>query len=217
MVAHHQSFQDKKVDQSRTMEYVERDSTMSPLEETEIRKQCVVDIINILQDSKASEKEDHLKKIKMVFNFRTHDSSDAVIRKLKTVLKKYNKAVITLHKTGRCQSTIKSNMNMKVNRNKKLEIRLVNINNENTRSFKKIKMLDKARKEKKHLRDEQEKEMNKLRTQPLQPEYDECVITSQADFLAAFGLCSASHSNISVSFPRINRRTRRTAHGQTKL
>ena len=80
------------------MEHVEEDRKMSTLEETEIRKQCVEDIINIIQDSNSSEKEDHLQKVKKVFAFKEKDSSNVVLLKVKTVLKQLNKETIILYK-----------------------------------------------------------------------------------------------------------------------
>ena len=145
------------------------------------------------------------------------------MKKLKSVLKQLNKAVIKLnnkasHTRNTIVTTIKSNVIRKVYRTKKLEIRIENIKYNNTMSFKEILKLDKERKEKKQLRDAQEEEMNKLRCKPLQLEDNSRNTICQSDFLAVLGLCSTSSlRNIPVTAPRMHKRTRRTGHGQKNV
>ena len=75
------------------MDFVEVDISLSDMEKTTTRRDCIANIIKILHASNESETNEHLKQMKKELEFEMTYSSTVVINKLKRILKTLNKEI----------------------------------------------------------------------------------------------------------------------------
>ena len=203
------------------MDLVDVNINLSEMEKTTTRRDCIANIIHILKVSSKSEKKENLRKIKQELEFEITYSSNIVIKKLKGILKNLDKEIKELSTSGSPTKRIinkkpKTNIVQKY-RMKKVDVKILNINNfyQNNIVNRKEKE-SKHDKEKKKFMEDQEKEMEKIRKLPIEPEKEDLTVNSQSDFLAAFGLCHISQVSQMSREPnqRRTRKRKRTSPGQ---
>ena len=201
------------------MDFVEVDCSLSEMEKTTTRRDCIANIINILHVSTESETQEHLKQMKKDLEFEMTYSSTVVIQKLKGILKTLNKEIKNLHRKGLIKKTKSKVVTMpeKKYKMKRVDVRLVNVSTIYIQSilqtYPKTEE-SKSEKEKKKMIAEQDKQMEKMRNLPMQQEKKVVPVISQSHFLAAFGLCPKSQVDQSGSKSARNFKRKRTSPGQ---
>ena len=201
------------------MDFVEVDCSLSEMEKTTTRRDCIANIINILHVSTESETKEHLKQMKKDLEFEMTYSSTVVIQKLKGILKTLNKEIKNLHRKGLSKKTKSKVVTVpeKKYKMKRVDVRLVNVSTIYIQSILQTdpkKVESKSEKEKKKMLAEQEKQMEKMRNLPIQQEEEVVPLISKSHFLAALGLYPKSQVDQSGSNSGRNFKRKRTSPGQ---
>ena len=168
------------------------------IENNKTKRECIANIIDILQVSSASERKEYLIKIKKELEFEMSYSSKIVMGKLKGILKNMDKELkkLTCSSIKVVKKTTPSKQELvQKYKMKRVEVRLKNVSSECITFLfeKKAKKKDIHRLKTKFTKPIQrnvvleKKQMKKLKTLQVEPE-QERAIYSRYDFFAVLGL-----------------------------